>query len=356
MDLLDWTAGPEIGFDKMMRVAHGTLQHGANGFLTYCWYAPGGDYKFFPIWKFADLRRFNVDSRIARKMTQGKEINPDMLLVMPLLQTTSTDPDGIKNDPEDFVGWYKMLVQNQNYFDVALFEDLMEKDIDAKYLSKYEVIVIPDCAYINENIVKKLNEYLKAGGNIVSSDRFALYDEFGNKNNVKIEQNNIKGKFVNVPKLSFYDNDKQRNITGGIGKAYLEKVRRYNLRWTTPPLFHVMDWNYKNENRTKLRKAAESALKKADYKKRISFVEDNPYVETVLFEGKNEDLIYFVFHSKEEKSDAVNVVFRSDKNITSMETVYDMEKKEKIDFTKKGNIYKFKIDPFKYASILKMVH
>ena len=368
MDLLDWTAGPEIGFDKMMRVAHGTLQHGANGFLTYCWFAPGGDYKFFTNWKFEELRRFNIDSRIARKMTQGKKINPQMLMIMPMLQTTYSDPDGIKNDPEDFVGWYKMLIQNQHYFDVALFEDLMEKDIDAKYLSKYEVIVIPDCAYINENIVKKLNEYLKAGGNIVSSARFAVYDEYGSPapmtpkyaSGLKDTGNKIikygKGKFVHVGSTSFYDEDKKRTITGGIGKAYLEKVRRYNLRWTTPPLFHVMDWDYKNENRTKLRKTVESALKEADYKKRINFVEDNPYVETVLFEGKDEDLIYFVFHSKEEKSDAVTVVFHSDKNIKSMEAVYDMEKKEAVSFTKKGNVYKFKIAPFKYACILKLTH
>jgi len=122
MDLLDWTAGPEIGFDKMMRVAHATLQHGANGFLTYCWFAPGGDYKFFTKWTFEELRKFNVDSRIARKFTQGKKINPDMLLIMPLLETTWTDPNGIKNDPDDFVGWYKMLIQSQHYFDVALLK------------------------------------------------------------------------------------------------------------------------------------------------------------------------------------------------------------------------------------------
>ena len=354
MDLLDWTAGPELGFDKMMRVAHGTLQHGANGFLTYCWFAPGGDYKFFTKWTFEELRNFNIDSRSARKITQNKEINPKMLLVMPMLQTTWTDPNGIKNDPDDFVGWYKILVQSQHYFDVALFEDLMEKNIDADFLSKYEVIVIPDCAYINPEIVEKLNAYIIAGGNIVSSARFANYDEFGNKNPVKIEQNNVKGKFVHVNEISYYDKDKKREISAGIGKAYLEKIRRYNLRWTTPALFHVMDQDYKNANRTKLRETANTVLKKAGYKPQITFTEDDPYVEAVYFDGKNEDLIYLVFSGEKEKSESVSISLSSKKNMKAMKAVYDMTREEKITFRKNGNDYLFEIAPFKYACILKL--
>jgi len=197
---------------------------------------------------------------------------------------------------------------------------------------------------------------LKNGGNIVSSARLALYDEYGNKSDIGIKQNNVKGNFIHVNKISYYDKNKKRDINGGIGKAYLEKVRRYNLRWTTPALFHVMDLNYKNKNRTKLRKTANSALKKAGYKSKITFDKDNPYVETVLFEGENEDLIYFVFNGETKQSEPITVTFSSEKNIKSIEAVYDTEKIENIKFKKKGNDYKFNIAPFKYACIVTLKH
>ena len=346
MDLLDWTAGPEIGFDKMMRVAHATLQHGANGFLTYCWFAPGGDYKFFTKWSDDELKKFNVYSRIARKFTQKKKINPDLLLVMPMLETTWTDPNGIKNDPEDFVGWYKMLIQNQYYFDVALFDDLSEETD----LKKYKTIVIPDCAYINEKIIEKLNSYLKNGGNIVSSARFALYNEYGKP--LSFSFDNSKGKYIKVDSVTFYDSDKLRKITGGIGKAYLEKVRRFNLRWNTPPLFHVMNKNYMNENRIKLRKSVRQVLEKSGYKPSISFAKDYPYVEAVLFEGKKEKLIYFVYNGENEKCEPLTITFYSKKKVKSMNAVYDMLTSEETDFKREGNRYKFSIKPFKHACIL----
>ena len=75
-----------------------------------------------------------------------------------------------------FNGWYEVLTRSHKLFDVIDDYYLENKD-----LSKYELIILPNIACIGQKEAVNLGQYVKNGGNIISTFDTACFDEYGEK-------------------------------------------------------------------------------------------------------------------------------------------------------------------------------
>jgi hypothetical protein len=96
--------------------------------------------------------------------------------VQPILPASPNDLEGFKNDFRSFIGWYKLLEGVRETFDVVT---LREISLGAAPLDRYRYIVVPDCAYVQEDVVRRLDEYVQRGGQLLTAGRFAERDETG---------------------------------------------------------------------------------------------------------------------------------------------------------------------------------
>jgi hypothetical protein len=216
VDLVDFTSGVQIGYPVMDRVTQSAIQHGARGIIYCAWHIPSVlDYSYHPRMAPADIRQMLTDARAAAAIMDGLTVCPRAALVQPILPASPNDLEGFKNDFRSFIGWYKLLESARETFDVVT---LREISLGATHLDRYRYIVVPDCAYVQDDVVRQLDEYVQRGGRVMTAGRFAERNETGR------------------PRLPA-PQPMQRTVVPDHGKDYAGDPLRDTHAGNTPPLF-----------------------------------------------------------------------------------------------------------------------
>ncbi|MHB0999020.1 MAG: beta-galactosidase [Armatimonadota bacterium] len=288
VDLQDFTSGVHIGYEKMDKITQSTIQHGAEGFFYYCWHGLVPPYDFYPNMKVEDMNAMLTDAREARKLVQDLSIKPKIALVQPILPAGPGDQNGYKNDYRSYIGWYKILQGMHQTFDVITLNELNKGAVN---LDQYEWIMIPDCAYIPNSALYRLKLYANGKGRIVTSGRFAAYDDAGTK----------IGAIKPISSLSLPD----------YGKEYTSVIER-RAGGNTPALFI---WR---KDTPQTRKAFENAkikirgfFRTEGIAQDIEILPDDPSISAVVYDGDGERAVYLV-NMGDKSAKNVRVRVRSD--------------------------------------------
>ena len=275
VDLVDFTSGVHIGYPAMDKVTQSAIQHGASGLIYCCWHLPSVlDYSFYPHMDMKDVNRMLTDARAAIKLIDGMKIEPKVALIQPILSASPDDRDGMKNDFRSFMGWYKILESMHETFDVVT---LREIEKGAARLTRYEWLLLPDCAYLPRGVLSRLADFAKSGGHLLTAGRFAEFDELGRPQDP-----------IETAKCS-------RVTLPDYGKSYTGTVVRDTHAGNTPPLFL---WR-KDTPETQRALAAARAdlhrfLKSAKINESVQLSPDDNAIRCVVFEGPRKLAAYLV--------------------------------------------------------------
>lgn len=281
VDLIDFTSGVGIGYKFLNKITQASMQHGSKG-LIYCSWSIGSvpDYSYYPHIPNEDLNRMLTDARKAREIINGLEIKPMIALVEPILPASPADKDGYKNDFHSFMGWYKVLENMQITFDVVTLNEI-DKNTD---LSRYRMLVVPDCGYVQDCVRDRLQDYAREGGEIIVMEGFARYDEIGN------HSHHALGRFV-IPDY---------------GKGYCGRLLRDTHAGNTPPLFL---WrNDTPETDAALEssiKAIRMRMEESGIFPDVELVSGNPGIRSVVYDSNDCRAIYLVNMDEDDSEDAV---------------------------------------------------
>jgi hypothetical protein len=90
-------------------------------------------------------------------------------------QGQSGDADKYKSNVScDFSGWYEMLSRTHEIFDV-----IDDYALENKSITKYKTIILPNVSCMSADEAKKIQDYVYAGGNIISTYDTSMFDEWG---------------------------------------------------------------------------------------------------------------------------------------------------------------------------------
>ena len=82
--------------------------------------------------------------------------------------------EAIGNFSRSFFGFYEMLIRAKVPFDVV-----DEAYLETNELGKYGLVIFPNCACLSGGQCRRVEKYVKAGGNIIADFETSLYDENG---------------------------------------------------------------------------------------------------------------------------------------------------------------------------------
>ncbi|MHB0999688.1 MAG: beta-galactosidase [Armatimonadota bacterium] len=279
LDLLDFAAGSALPEDKMLKVTHSSIQHGATG-LIFCNWNGAKDFNFYPDWPMDDLNSMITDARLAIKLMDGMKIKAKTAIINPFLPTSPADKSGLKNDVGSYIGWYKLLDRSHKTVDVVTLRELEHKSVD---LSAYDWILVPDCAYIPRQALSTLGVYAANGGKIINGGRFAVYDQTG----LPIADGKIPGM------ISLID----------YGKKYAGKLIRDGHAGDTPPqMILQLDTPAAKSTKTKAVKELKSVLTKAGIRNDVEISAGDQDIRCVEYEGQGNRVFYLVNMSEKPAS------------------------------------------------------
>lgn len=72
------------------------------------------------------------------------------------------------------LGYMLSLIRNHNLFDI-----LLDKSLTAERLKKYDVLILPNSACLNEKERETIKDFVRNGGNLIASFETGFYDEKG---------------------------------------------------------------------------------------------------------------------------------------------------------------------------------
>gem|GEM_PF-652713 len=210
VDVIDFTSGVAVGYPAMDSVTQEAIRHGAQSIFYYCWWGTP-DYDYYTGMPTADLERMLMHGRRVSAEEPSR-----VALIQPILPTAYT---GVKeNDFRDFVGLYKAVTESGIIPDIWTLHELAEQRPDLR--ARYDVILLPDCAFCRPEASGMLRDFVKHGGKLVTSGRLPEFDHLGNR---------ISARLDGVISL------------GNFGADYLGKVVRSTSAGNTPPLFRQVD-------------------------------------------------------------------------------------------------------------------
>jgi hypothetical protein len=119
---------------------------------------------------------------------------------------------------EEFCGFYEILVRNKIQFDVIDEENLND-------LSKYEILILPNVSCLPEEKIEYIKNFVKNGGNLISSLETSLYDGEGKKLDEfqlsDVFGINFNGRIFVLDMWDYIYPAKQKNLLKGITKKFL---------------------------------------------------------------------------------------------------------------------------------------
>lgn len=90
-------------------------------------------------------------------------------------QEQSGQEDKYKSDMAgDFEGWYDILSRLHEPFDI-----IDDYAVENKDISRYKTIILPNVSCMSDIETEKIEEFVRAGGNLISTYDTSLYDELG---------------------------------------------------------------------------------------------------------------------------------------------------------------------------------
>ena len=172
------------------------------------------------------------------------------------------------------MGWYKLLEGVHETFDVVT---LREISCGAVNLDRYRYIVVPDCAYIQEDVISRMNEYVQRGGHLITAGRFAERNESGRL-------------------LPPSTPTAQRTTIPDHGKAYAGDPRRDTHAGNTPPFVPVASRHTPRPTRHGAKESQRSAECQAATGAIEAFqlLPDDASVSSVQYDGPHEKAVYLV--------------------------------------------------------------
>ena len=122
---------------------------------------------------------------------------------------------------EEFTGFYEILSRNKIQFDVIDEENLND-------LSKYEILILPNVSCLPEEKIENIKNFVKNGGNLVSTFETSLYDGTGKK----LEEFQLSelfgvsfnGKIFALDMWDYIYPVNQKDVLKGITKKFLPSV------------------------------------------------------------------------------------------------------------------------------------
>jgi hypothetical protein len=78
---------------------------------------------------------------------------------------------------ESAVGTFRALMEDHLPLDIVIEEDVE----NAKTLSQYKVLILPNAACLSDKAVKTIGDFVKAGGGVVATHEASICDEFGDR-------------------------------------------------------------------------------------------------------------------------------------------------------------------------------
>lgn len=170
IDLLDFSAGTDLGEARLAALTQTVLRHGGSGVQYYCWWGT-------PRYNYLDLGLPALTRLLTGAAADYAALPPApavrTALVQPRMPLITGLPEPA-NDWADFMGWYKLLARAGERVDVWTSDDL--SDLPA---GRYARIVVPDCAYLDPVALGALRAAQGAGAKVVSSGRLAHRDRTG---------------------------------------------------------------------------------------------------------------------------------------------------------------------------------
>lgn len=267
-DLQDFTHGTYIGYSALNRTTLACIAHGLDGVYYYCWYGTP-DYDFHRHVPAQEIRRLLENAAWAVRFLEAAALDTRVAFVIPLLPYSLADPGGIKADPLDCAGWYKIITQAGMCPDVFTPYELEHEGSAA--LSNYRLVVVPDCPNLPISAAAALRDFAARGGTLLLGGRPPHLDETNRPLDepflptgatsvvlrgeplrvLPVDQAGLAAGTVLAGSATLLDARGQwtglRRIswergtvwwTGGLdGRGYLGPVVRMNVAGNTPPLF-----------------------------------------------------------------------------------------------------------------------
>ncbi|MBI4325812.1 MAG: beta-galactosidase [Chloroflexi bacterium] len=322
VDLVDFTSGVPIGYPAMDKVTQSAIQHDASGLIYCCWHLPSVlDYSFYPHMDMKDVNRMLTDARAAIKLVDGMKIHPKVALVQPILPASPDDRAGMKNDFRSFMGWYKVLESMHQTFDVVT---LREIEKGAATLTRYEWLLLPDCAYLPRTVIARRADFAKSGGHLLTAGRFAQFDEIGRPQDP-----------TETTKCS-------RVTLADFGKSYTGTVVRDTHAGNTPPLFL---WRKDTPETQRALADARAVLhtffKSANINESVQLSPDDSAIRCVVFEGPR-NLAAYLVNISEKPIDGGRLELRlksAEKGVTGVTVYADTKPVDCRHRTRRGTVH-----------------
>ncbi|MBO4547732.1 MAG: beta-galactosidase, partial [Abditibacteriota bacterium] len=270
VDLIDFTSGVYIGDWYINKMAQNAAASGARG-LVYCgwnlWHLTD-DYSYKNHVPIEQLRRINESAAEGIRAVEGKKAPKEAAIIYAALPATSNDPDGYKNSPFSFMGWYKILKSCLVNVDVVSLAEIEKKP---GLLDDYRCILVPHCPYISSAAKQAL---MKRRDRLFFGGEFARCSETGTP----------------------YPGGAAAQARD-YGSEYCGELTRDTHAGNTPPLFL---WGEETPERSML--LCEASLLLAGELKskglRLPFETDNRYLNVTKWQGGGETVYYLVNQRK----------------------------------------------------------
>lgn len=74
----------------------------------------------------------------------------------------------------EFIGWARLLIEEHVPYDIVIAENAFD-------LNKYDLLILPNSAYLSDEFVRTIGEFVSSGGKIIATAETSLFDEKGEK-------------------------------------------------------------------------------------------------------------------------------------------------------------------------------
>jgi hypothetical protein len=285
-DLIDFTHGTYVGFETLDQLTQGCIQHGMDGVFWYCWYGTP-DYNYYTGLKNEEIQALVHNAEDSIRELSGREIRPRVAMVNPVVPYWLGDPGGLKNDPFDSYGWYKLLSEMQLAVDVWTPYELAHAARGD--LSRYRVIVLPDSQFLPMTAFMRLIQFAFAGsgGSLVVSGRPpALSPQPAESNGhlTILDMFDAGGAVSKEQRLRFDTK---------AGRDYLGRMKRFRVAGNTPPLFIEVEGKEQARSQGhKTQQLLREFLRKAGVT--LPLDENEHRVEAVTYEGPEDTTLFLL--------------------------------------------------------------
>ena len=359
-DIVDFPYGLYSGYDAIYRGTLTAVQHGADGLFAYCWLDSGVDaYQFYRHTSSVELKKYVDDLTSAAKLLSGYKICPEIAFVLPMMPYSLADEGGYKSDWLDMGGWCQLLNDMGIITDMYTPYELAKGSWD---LSKYKIVVLPDCPVLPQKANSKLVEYVKQGGVVVLSARpphkdlrnsalpDAFIESFESKEfladcfatNLADENTPCKDiiRAVGEPVEKSLGKGKVIWLNEKLGKTYWGQARRGRVDGNTPPTYLRPHYTPMAQVlRKNIRKSLNTLFSKHMPERLVDFDRADGSVNIVPFlksQDSYDDVIFFVINNGSGRHHSMELKLSSELSNTSGEVWIDFDRRSKMTVNADG--------------------